>query len=434
MIRLRQAGRRLLSAFLFLLAAAAGGFGQSGYADALSLRGRLAVTLGQAREVEAALGQLLVVNVDGFGYSGPLALEPSFAPMVTRLRVGGVIPHYGSTSYERIRRTNRALAALTDVPLLICSDIVTLRDGTRTASFGDGYVGGFLGRYRPMRDDQLATLARLNAFVLSALGINVSLGPTVDSSTRDPRTVERARRAVDELKDYGLQAVLKHFPFLPPAANLHQASPDTKLPLDQAEKRFAVFGRLSDSADLVMTTHLLDTAVDDGLVTFSRKWNDLLRDRTGYRGLLMTDGLLMLRNYADRRPLAGGVPPGDFAGLDAAASWAARAILAGHDLVIVEGSAAQTVRVFQGLLAAACGGASADRDLRQRILESSAKIVRWKKEREVDLRRSAEVPPEDIARVIRLVPADDADLAAFRFDPAALSRIHARLESTALPR
>jgi beta-glucosidase-like glycosyl hydrolase len=432
--RLCAAGRRFLPAFLLLLLAAAPGFPQSDYVQTLASRGGLAIPPAQAREVESALGQLLVANVDGFGYSGPLALAPEFAPMVARLRIGGVIPHYGSTSYERIRATNRALAGLTDVPLLICSDIVKLRSGTRTASFGDGYVGGFLGRYRPMRDDQLATLARLNAFVLTALGLNVSLGPTVDSSTGDPRTVERARLAMGGLKDYGLQVVLKHFPFLPSAGNLHQESPDTKLPLDQAEKRFAVFGDLADSADLVMTTHLFDTAVDDGLVTFSRTWNGLLRDRTGYRGLLMTDGLLMLRNYADRRPLAGGVPPGDFAGLDAAASWAARAILAGHDLVVVEGSAAQTVRVFEGLLAAACGGTTADRALRQRILESSARIARWKKDREADLRRSVEVAPEDIARVIRLLPADDADLAAFRFDPASLSRIQARLESTALPR
>ncbi len=430
MSRLSAVRRHLLPAFLLLLLPAGPGFTQSDYVQVLASRGSLAVSLPQAREVQSSLGQLLVVNVDGFGYCGPLALAPEFAPMVARLRIGGVIPHYGSTSYERIRRTNRALAALTDVPLLICSDIVKLRSGARTASFGDGYVGGFLGRYRPMRDDQLATLARLNAFVLTALGVNVSLGPTVDSSTQDPRTVERARLTVDALKGYGLQVALKHFPFLP-SGNLHRESPDTKLPLDQAEKRFAVFADLADSADLVMTTHLLDTTVDDGLVTFSSRWNGLLRGRTGYRGLLMTDGLLMLRNYTDRRPLAGGVPAADFAGLDPAASWAARAILAGHDLVIVEGSAAQTVRVFEGLLAAACGGTSADRALRRRILESSEKIVRWKKDREADLRRTVEVPPADIERVIRLLPADDADLAAFRFDPASLLGIQARLESAA---
>jgi beta-glucosidase-like glycosyl hydrolase len=231
-----------------------------------------------------------------------------------------------------------------------------------------------------------------------------------------------------------VQAVLKHFPFLPSAANLHKESPDTKLPPGEAEKRFAVFADVADSADVIMTTHLFDSAVDNGIVTFSAAWNGLLQDRTGYRGLLMTDGLLMLRNYADRRPLAGGVPAGDFAGLDQAAAWAARAILAGHDLVIVEGSPAQTVRVFDGLLAAACGGSPADRELRRRILESSAKIIRWKKDRESDLRRTVEVSQQDIARVIRLLPADNADLASFRFDPAALSRLEPALESTALPR
>src|SRR5208337_1596103 len=95
--------------------------------DSLAASGKLAVSRDEARELEAGIGQLLVVNVDGFGYAGPLALEPGFAPMVHRLQIGGVIPHYGSTSYERIRQTNRSLAGLTDPPLLICCDIVKLK-------------------------------------------------------------------------------------------------------------------------------------------------------------------------------------------------------------------------------------------------------------------------------------------------------------------
>ncbi|MGA2639930.1 MAG: hypothetical protein ABSG21_03380 [Spirochaetia bacterium] len=166
---------------------------QSLFVESLAARGALEIPLEDARKLESELGQLLVVNVDGFGYSGLLALEPGFAPMVHRLQIGGVIPHYGSASYERIRRTNRALAGLTDLPLLICADIVKLRGPARTGTFGDGYVGGFVGRFRWMTDDQFPTLARLNAFVLSAIGINVALGPTVDTSTMDPRTRDRAR-------------------------------------------------------------------------------------------------------------------------------------------------------------------------------------------------------------------------------------------------
>ena len=114
---------------------------------------------------------MLIVNVDGFGYGGSLALEPGFIPMIEKLQVGGVIPHYGSTDYQRIRRTNRALAAMTEQPLLICCDIVKIasplaRPGAspKIARFGDGYVGGFIGRFRGLPDEDFRRLAMLNAF------------------------------------------------------------------------------------------------------------------------------------------------------------------------------------------------------------------------------------------------------------------------------
>ncbi len=377
---------------------------QSPFVDALAARGMVEIPLEDARKLESELGQLLVVNVDGFGYSGPLALGPDFAPMIRRLKIGGVIPHYGSASYERIRRTNRALQDLGELPLLICSDIVKLRGRAKTGTFGDGYVGGFIGRFRRMTDEQFSALARLNAFVLSAIGINVALGPTVDTSTADPRTADRARIAADELKTYGLQVVLKHFPYLPAGADLHRESPDTKVPREEAERRFSVFRDLAANADMIMTTHLLDSSVDRDIVTFSPVWNALLRDGTGFTGPLMSDGLLMLKNYADRSMLAGREPTAEFAGLDEAAAWAARAILAGHDLVIVEGSAAQTVRVFDGLLTAACRASPQARELRQRIEESSARIARWKQDRQGALRRIVDVPPPVIQEVITLLP------------------------------
>lgn len=419
---------------LFGLLAAGPCSSQSPFVDTLAARGKLEIPLDDARKLESELGQLLVVNVDGFGYSGPLALEPGFAPMVQRLQIGGVIPHYGSTSFERIRRTNRALQELTDLPLLICSDIVRLRGPARTGSFGDGYVGGFVGRFRQMPDQQFQTLARLNAFVFSALGINVALGPTVDTSTADPHTADRARMAAGELKSYGLQVVLKHFPYLPTGANLHRRSPDTKVPLEEAQKRFAVFRDLAADADMVMTTHLLDSSIDRSLVTFSPAWNALLRGRTGFDGPLMSDGLLMLKNYADSSVLAGGIPSADFAGLDEAAVWAARAILAGHDLVIVEGSAAQTMRVFEGLLTAAGRASPRARELRARIEESAARIARWKKGREEELRRVVEVAPSAVQQAISLLPPDGADLTSFRFDPAGLARLRPTMESVEVSR
>jgi beta-glucosidase-like glycosyl hydrolase len=404
------------------------------FSDQLAAQGRLSIPLERAHELEGRLGQLFIVNVDGFGTTGELALEPGFAPLLTRLQIGGVIPHYASTSYERIRRTNRALQAMTDLPLLVCCDIVKLRGPRRIASFGDGYVGGFLGRYRRLADDELDTLARLNAFVFAAIGVTVALGPTVDTSTGDARTADRARRVMGQMRSYGLEPVLKHFPWLPAGVNLHRQSPDTRLPPGEAEKRFSIFAELAGEAQLMMTTHLYDSLVDGRIVTFSPAWNGLLRERTGFDGLLMSDGLLMLRNYADRSAIAGALREPGFPHLDETALWALRAILAGHDMVIVEGSADQTYRAFQGLLAVACGATASSEALRTRIDTAYQGIASWKKSHEAELRRIVDVPSSAIAAVIAALPAEDADLGSFRFDQEALTRLHPALLAAAMER
>lgn len=400
--------------------------------DSLAARGKVGIPIERARGLERELGQLLVINVDGFGWNGPLALEPEFAPLVRRIQVGGVIPHYGSTSYERIRSTNRALQEMTELPLLVCSDIVRLRGRPRgkgqaapSSSFGDGYVGGFIGKYRDLPDEQFDTLAALNAFVFASLGTNVALGPTVDDSTRDARTVERARLVLAQLERFGLEPVIKHFPFLPSGANLHASSPDMRVPRAAAEERVRAFRDLAARSPIMMTTHLTDTLVDSRIVTFSARWIELLRGSTGFEGLLMSDGLLMLKAYADRRAFGAGGP--EEAGLDPAAAWAVRAILAGHDFVIVEGSARQTTRVFDGVLAAACGGSPRGGALADRIEESYRRIRAWKEAHAAALRREVDIPRAVIDAVVAMVPRDGAPLKTFRFDPASLKEIQPSL-------
>jgi beta-glucosidase-like glycosyl hydrolase len=371
---------------------------------------------------------MLVVNVDGFGYAGPLALEPGFVPMVEKLQVGGVIPHYGSTDWKRIRRTNRALGAMTAQPLLICCDTVKIAvpagkgAAATTVRFGDGWVGGFIGRFRGLPDEDFRRLAALNAFAFAGLGMNVALGPTVDDSTGDPRSEGRARAVTTELRRFGLVPVLKHYPFLPRGANLHRESPDTKVALRDVETRAAVFHRLSAEAPVLMTTHLMDSLVDPDLVTFSAPWNRILRRQAGFGGLLMTDGLLMLANYTGASaallaPRAGGASaPGNAA--SGPAAWAVRAVLAGHDLLIVEGSAAVTWKVFEGLLAEACGSSDISRQLRDRITEATARIARFKKQNAELLRRQVDVTDAAMARVVSLVPGDEEKATTFRIDGA----------------
>jgi beta-glucosidase-like glycosyl hydrolase len=410
------------------------------FVDSLAVPGRLGIPRDRARALESELGQLFIVNVDGFGYAGtPLALEPEFVPMVKELQVGGVIPHYGTTDYQRIRRTNRALSEFTHLPLLICCDIVrlTARTGKSTvgAAFGDGYVGGFIGKYGELPDSQFQTLAELNAFVLAALGLNVALGPTVDDSTQQSSTETRARVVVQELRKFGILSVLKHFPFLPTGANLHRSSPDTRVPRETAEKRFSIFRDLASLSPIVMTTHLNDSLVDNSIVTFSSAWLGILRLDTGYSGLLMSDGLLMLRNYADKRVL-GGVPAktpeaAELAALEPTAVWAIRAILAGHDFLIVEGSAVQTKKAFDGVLGEACSGTPTGNTLARRIEESFRRIKQFKADNEVLLSRRIDVPPSAIGGVISLVPGDTAHLGSFRFDADTMEAVAPELARAA---
>ena len=426
--------RALAIAALLAFVAPARVAAEYGFVDKLAAAGSLGIPLAEARAIESKLGQLFVVNVDGFGYSGPLALAPGYIPMVERLQVGGVIPHYASTDFERIRRTNRALSAMTREPLLICCDIVRLSGKAgKTARFGDGYVGGFIGRFRGLSDPGYQSLASLNAFVFSALGVNVALGPTVDDSTSDARTAARARVMIAELRRFGLEPVLKHFPFLPHGANLHRESPDTKVALRYIEKRAAIFRELAGESDILMTTHLRDSLVDSRIVTLSPRWIDILHRQTGFKGLLMTDGLLMLANYSDHASLLGGDASTDSSGgLDGAAAWALSAVLAGHDLLIVEGSAATTYRVFEGLLRAACGKTETGKLLRERIESTAARIALFKKRNEKLLRREIDVPPAAIGEIVSLVPTDSADMKTFRFDPAALKRVEKYLRRSVL--
>ena len=346
------------------------------------------------------IAQMLVVNVDGFSYRGPLAVHPAFMEMAGKLQVGGVIPHYGNTDPEKIRATNRALEALTQLPLLVCADGVDLRGapGQEAARFGDRYIGGFIGRYKKLSDGDFRALAALNAFTLAAIGVNTLLGPTVDDSTGDPRTAERAEALLEELEWFGIQPVIKHFPFLPQGADLHLESPDTRVPAEEMEKRTAVFRPLAQASPFLMTTHLLDSLVSRDLVTFSPQWRQILNRETGFKGLVMSDALLMLSHYRDVSILGEQGPRrgGEGNGTDPArlAQWAAKAIMAGHDLLIVEGNPEVTYSLVDSLLAAA--QAQDGSALRKRIEESAARVVAFKEAHRAVLTRQVDAGLESI--------------------------------------
>jgi hypothetical protein len=198
---------------------------------------------------------------------------------------------------------------------------------------------------------------------------------------------------------------LKHWPFIPAGTNLHKVSTDTKATATEVDGLTTVFRRLAPRADLMMSTHVFDSLIDPySLVTFSPTWIARLRRDTGFKGLLVSDGLLMLRSY---RELA--APPKPIPGLggsaeDEYAGWAMRAILAGHDMLILESTAWTTRQVFGKVFALACR--SDGRELRDRINASYARIQEFKRVHAAEIGAAVEAPVSLIDGILAAMPAE----------------------------
>jgi beta-N-acetylhexosaminidase len=160
---------------------------------------------------------------------------------------------------------------------------------------------------------------------LLAVGINMNLAPVLDVLTNpanpimagrcfgnDPQVVTRLGMAVfGGLKDMGVLAVGKHFPgHGDTTVDSHLGLP--VVPHDQARLwavELAPFVAAIDAGiPALMTAHLLVPALDpERPATLSRPiLTELLRERLGFSGLLVSDDLLM-------RGIADATPPGEAA-------------------------------------------------------------------------------------------------------------------------
>ena len=173
---------------------------------------------------------------------------------------------------------------------------------------------------------------RLIAAELRAVGIDTDCAPTADVAGpathpflqnrcfgSDPATVARAARACAAgLLAGGVLPVMKHLPGHGRAtADSHLHLPRVPAPAAAlAENDFAAFAALTD-LPLAMTAHIVFDAIDpDRPATQSPAVIALIRERIGFRGLLMTDDIGM-------EALSGGF-----------GERAAAALAAGCDLVL----------------------------------------------------------------------------------------------------
>ena len=154
-----------------------------------------------------------------------------------------------------------------------------------------------------------ADLAYLMAWELRQFDVDVSYAPVLDLADSRSRVIgdrafsgevdtviELAAAFIEGMSGAGMRAVGKHFP----GHGGVLADSHLELPVDSrvfdaiAQRDLRCFSALFASLPALMSAHILFPEVDEHPVSFSSYWlQDILRDRLGYEGLVISDDLSM---------------------------------------------------------------------------------------------------------------------------------------------
>ncbi len=224
----------------------------------------------------------------------------------------------------------------------------------------------------------IESFAKTKGELLVQLGFNMNLAPVLDISNPekdsfigsrtfgdDPDTVAQLALAYAHgLSQSGILPTGKHFPgHGGTLQDSHRITAKKMSTLENLERRDLVPFKGFAAADFsgaVMMAHLSLPNIDPtGLpATYSPKIHQLLREKIGFKGLVMTDDLEM----------AGAIDQGDIG------QRSIRAIEAGNDMLMVTGPFAHQKRAFKAVLAAVNSGRLSE----SRINESVRRILALK--------------------------------------------------------
>ena len=208
---------------------------------------------------------------------------------------------------------------------------------------------------------------------LRALGVTMNLAPVVEALTaangaflgdrawsdEPARAATLAAIFIEACQEGGTAAVAKHFPGNA-AADPHRGLPVLRISVAELERGYFVPFRKAIAAGVaaVMLSHAIVPAIDPDLPSsLSARAIGMLKGKLGFRGIVMTDDLVMAA-------LAGRGGPG---------AMAVMALSAGADMLMVSGGKA-VPEVRDALLAALAGGSLS----RDRLKDAAARIVAQK--------------------------------------------------------
>jgi beta-N-acetylhexosaminidase len=261
--------------------------------------------LKKTTSISGQIGQLLIVGFDG------TEMSPRLRALLTRLQPAGVILFARNiTSAEQTHKLLKECQSCVSTPLFACVDM----------------EGGKVDRFRnvtgpaPSAADVFATgdpkLFRRHGKTIGhscrALGFNTDFAPVVDLAFETSRNVmgsravsadpkeatAYAREFLAGLRSTGVLGAIKHFP------GLGEANLDTHHELPSVEKPWkklwaadiAPYRALRRESPLVLVGHAAYPAVTHNWTpaSLSKKWiTDILREKIGYRGLVVSDDLEM---------------------------------------------------------------------------------------------------------------------------------------------
>src|SRR3989339_214594 len=358
----------------------------------LQKKKKLNIKLKQCFNIANELGQLFVAHVDGYGSDDPIS--QGYLKLVKDYDVGGVIVQEGMVDdLVELKKSLERLKANQETPLITSIDFLSIPKNER--KFDSIFVGigwdseeDILNWRKP--NACIKRKAYLTALLQKMTGINTALGPVVEHKwssdigagglvdNTDQTTTEMYFDLKDAYDELGVETTIKHFPFTPETFNLHRDNKDTHIPKEKVMSMIKIFGDISSRSDIVMTTHIYNSTIDkDNIATFSETWINLLR-AGGFKGLIMTDGMFMLSKQDKAKIFLSGWPHEQIKLSDFDVLFTAKAILAGHNLVLLEGSSGDLKRVFRGILEIIASNTDVGNKLINQINTSYKSIMDYK--------------------------------------------------------
>jgi beta-N-acetylhexosaminidase len=349
----------------------------------------LSVNTIQTMTLEEKVGQLLMVN-----FHGEVANNEA-KTLIQDTKVGGIIYYNwsnGLSSPEQVQDLSFGLQKLTQnnripIPLFIAVD----QEGGVVARLNNGFTT-FPGN-RALGETHDPNLAEMAAFSigqeLQAVGVNMNFAPVVDVNINprnpiigvrsfgdDPETVLTfGEKALHGYRQANIIASLKHFPGHGDVEiDSHEDLPIIHKSMKELEQvELLPFAKLASSSDMIMTAHLLVPALDkENCSTLSEKTLAYLKNTIGFKGVIITDSLVMEGVLKKCHTV-------DEAAIQALNAGCDILLLGGKQLIGGHANLALTVSDIHRIHGSIVNAVKSDRISEARLNQAVEKILRLKK-------------------------------------------------------